>query len=166
MGIRSPQGSIVESRESTTQTGRTPLVQGRGQHNEYRFGRPEWAHPGDAEVDLCRRSQLEHRGLAVGPVAPSLGKHRNGGLHVYCKLWLVTGSAASLGRHIADPVLAAGDRLVATAHDPGRLKDLIRSHGDKVRAALLDVADEEASPCRGAGGGGRVRYMQSKDVSQ
>src|SRR5580700_8718759 len=58
------------------------------------------------------------------------------------KVWLVTGSASGLGRNIAEAVLAAGDRLVATARDPKRLEDLVKKYGDQVRTALLDVADE------------------------
>ncbi len=61
------------------------------------------------------------------------------------KVWLVTGSASGLGRHIADAVLASGDRLVATARDPRRLADLVEKYGDQVRTAPLDVADEEAA---------------------
>jgi NADP-dependent 3-hydroxy acid dehydrogenase YdfG len=54
------------------------------------------------------------------------------------KVWLVTGSASGLG-----------DRLVATARDPGRLGDLVEKYGDQVRTAPLDVADEAAaSPMR------------------
>jgi NAD(P)-dependent dehydrogenase (short-subunit alcohol dehydrogenase family) len=36
------------------------------------------------------------------------------------KVRLITGSASGLGRNIAEAVLASGDRLVATARDPGR----------------------------------------------
>ena len=61
------------------------------------------------------------------------------------KVWLVTGSASGLGRTIAEAVLASGDRLVATARDPGRVKDLIEKYGDQVRAAPLDVADQAAA---------------------
>ena len=61
------------------------------------------------------------------------------------KVWLVTGSASGLGRNIAEAVLATGDRLVATARDPRRLKDLVEKYGDQVRSAPLDVADEAAS---------------------
>jgi hypothetical protein len=50
-----------------------------------------------------------------------------------------------LGRHIADAVVASGDRLIATARDPRRLEDLARQHGDRVRTAPLDVADEDAA---------------------
>jgi NAD(P)-dependent dehydrogenase (short-subunit alcohol dehydrogenase family) len=61
------------------------------------------------------------------------------------KVWLVTGSATGLGRHIAEAVLASGDRLVATARDPQRLQDLVQKYGDLVRTASLDVADEAAT---------------------
>jgi len=61
------------------------------------------------------------------------------------KVWLVTGSASGLGRNIAEAVLASGDRLVATARDPRRLEDLVKSHGARVRAVALDVVDEKAA---------------------
>ncbi len=61
------------------------------------------------------------------------------------KVWLVTGSASGLGRNIAEAVLEAGDRLVATARDPRRLDDLVKKYGDQVRTAPLDVADEAAT---------------------
>src|SRR5437660_5842390 len=61
------------------------------------------------------------------------------------RVWLVTGSASGLGRNIAEAVLAAGDRLVATARDPRRLEDLVQKYGDQVRTAALDVTDESAA---------------------
>jgi len=61
------------------------------------------------------------------------------------KVWLVTGSASGLGRNIAEAVLASGDRLLATARDLRRLEDLVARHGDRVRTAPLDVADEAAA---------------------
>src|SRR5215467_3401806 len=61
------------------------------------------------------------------------------------KVWLVTGSASGLGRHIAEAVLASGDRLVATARDTRGLDELIKRHGDQVRTAVLDVVDETAA---------------------
>jgi NAD(P)-dependent dehydrogenase (short-subunit alcohol dehydrogenase family) len=50
-----------------------------------------------------------------------------------------------LGRDIAEAVLSAGDRLVATARDPKQLNDLVTRYGDNVRAAALDVTDAEAA---------------------
>jgi NAD(P)-dependent dehydrogenase (short-subunit alcohol dehydrogenase family) len=61
------------------------------------------------------------------------------------KVWFVTGSASGLGRNIAEAVLESGDRLVATARDPRRLEDLLKTYGDQVRTAPLDVADEDAA---------------------
>jgi NAD(P)-dependent dehydrogenase (short-subunit alcohol dehydrogenase family) len=61
------------------------------------------------------------------------------------KVWLVTGSASGLGREIAEAVLAAGDRLVATARNPGQLSDLVGRYGDQVRAVALDVTDPAAA---------------------
>src|ERR1700746_1236557 len=61
------------------------------------------------------------------------------------KVWLVTGSASGFGSNLAEAVLEAGDRLVATARDPKRLDDLVEQYGDRVRAVPLDVADEGAA---------------------
>src|SRR6266436_4963805 len=60
-------------------------------------------------------------------------------------VWLVTGSGSGLGRNIAEAVLAAGHRLVATARDPRRLEDLVNKYGDQIRTAALDVTDEQAA---------------------
>lgn len=61
------------------------------------------------------------------------------------KVWLVTGSASGLGRHIAEAILVSGDRLVATARDPERLSDLVDRYGDQMRTAALDVTDASAA---------------------
>src|SRR3989440_7234078 len=60
-------------------------------------------------------------------------------------VWLVTGSGSGLGRNIAEAVLAAGHRLVATARDPRHLEDLVNKYGDQIRTAALDVTDEKAA---------------------
>jgi NAD(P)-dependent dehydrogenase (short-subunit alcohol dehydrogenase family) len=57
------------------------------------------------------------------------------------KVWLITGSSRGLGRAIANAVLAAGNRLVATARNPDGLHDLIGEYGDQVRAVALDVTN-------------------------
>jgi NAD(P)-dependent dehydrogenase (short-subunit alcohol dehydrogenase family) len=59
------------------------------------------------------------------------------------KVWLVTGCSRGLGRALADAVLAAGHRLVATARDPRDLEALPRS--DRLRAVALDVTDPAAA---------------------
>lgn len=61
------------------------------------------------------------------------------------KIWLVTGSAAGLGRDIAEAALKAGNMVVATARDPDRLADLADSHGDRVLPLALDVTDNAAA---------------------
>ena len=61
------------------------------------------------------------------------------------KVWLVTGSASGLGRNIAQAILASGARLMATARDPRRLDDLVKTYGDQIRTATLDVADEDGA---------------------
>ncbi|HSY24428.1 MAG TPA: SDR family NAD(P)-dependent oxidoreductase [Polyangiaceae bacterium] len=55
------------------------------------------------------------------------------------KVWLVTGSSRGLGLEIAKAVLAAGDRLVATARNPRDLQSLVDRYGSAVRAVALDV---------------------------
>src|ERR1700741_582574 len=61
------------------------------------------------------------------------------------QVWLITGSARGLGRAIAEAVLAAGDKLIATARHPQQLSDLVERYGDHVRAVALDVTDEGAA---------------------
>ena len=59
--------------------------------------------------------------------------------------WLITGCSRGLGRALAEAVLQAGHKLVATARDPAQLDDLVQRHGDAVRAIALDVVDERAA---------------------
>src|SRR4029453_3487644 len=49
------------------------------------------------------------------------------------------------GRALAEAVLAAGHKLVATARDPTQLADLGERHGNRVRAVALDVTDARAA---------------------
>ncbi len=59
--------------------------------------------------------------------------------------WLITGCSRGIGRALAEAVLEAGHRLVATARDPSTLKDLAQRYGDTVRVAALDVTDVVAA---------------------
>jgi NAD(P)-dependent dehydrogenase (short-subunit alcohol dehydrogenase family) len=61
------------------------------------------------------------------------------------KIWLITGTSRGLGRELAKTVLAAGDRLAATARKPEDLSDLVAEYGDRVRAVALDVTDPAAA---------------------
>jgi NAD(P)-dependent dehydrogenase (short-subunit alcohol dehydrogenase family) len=59
------------------------------------------------------------------------------------KVWLVTGCSRGLGRQLAEVVLAAGDRLVATSRD---MRDLdFLPPGDRLRTVALDVTDAAAA---------------------
>jgi NAD(P)-dependent dehydrogenase (short-subunit alcohol dehydrogenase family) len=59
------------------------------------------------------------------------------------KVWLITGCSRGLGRELAQAVLAAGHRLVATARDPRDLDFLPPS--DRLRTVALDVTDSAAA---------------------
>src|SRR6202043_542311 len=61
------------------------------------------------------------------------------------KVWLITGSSRGLGRALAEAVLTAGDKLVATARNPEQLADLGERVGDQGRAVALDVTNEQAA---------------------
>src|SRR3954469_9870942 len=61
------------------------------------------------------------------------------------KRWLITGSSRGIGRALAEAVLAAGDRVIATARDPAQLDDLAVRYGDAVRAVALDVTNPVAA---------------------
>jgi|SRR5271166_5568046 len=59
--------------------------------------------------------------------------------------WLITGCSRGLGRALANAVLAAGHRLVATARSPKQLEGLVERYGESVRAVALDVTDPAAA---------------------
>lgn len=60
-------------------------------------------------------------------------------------VWLVTGAASGLGRHIAEAVLASGGRLLAAARDIRRLDDLVERYGAWIQPFELDVTDAAAA---------------------
>jgi NAD(P)-dependent dehydrogenase (short-subunit alcohol dehydrogenase family) len=61
------------------------------------------------------------------------------------KVWFITGASSGFGRALAEAALERGDRVVATARDPGRLSDLAAEDG--VYAIGLDVTDREQRLC-------------------
>ncbi|GAA1989974.1 oxidoreductase [Catenulispora subtropica] len=61
------------------------------------------------------------------------------------RTWLITGASRGFGRSLAEAVLAAGDRLVATARRPEQLQDLAAQYGERVRTVALDVTDPAAA---------------------
>jgi NAD(P)-dependent dehydrogenase (short-subunit alcohol dehydrogenase family) len=60
------------------------------------------------------------------------------------KTWFITGTSRGFGREWTAAALERGDRVAATARDPGALDDLVREHGDAVLPLALDVTDREA----------------------
>src|SRR5262245_14413791 len=61
------------------------------------------------------------------------------------KVWFIIGSSRGLGLELAKAVLAAGNRLVATARNPRTLNALVEQYGDRIRAVELDVTKPEAA---------------------
>jgi NAD(P)-dependent dehydrogenase (short-subunit alcohol dehydrogenase family) len=55
------------------------------------------------------------------------------------RVWLITGSSAGFGRHLAEAALARGDRVVATARRPDTLDDLVATAPESALAVPLDV---------------------------
>jgi len=61
------------------------------------------------------------------------------------KVWFVTGSSRGLGRALVEVALDGGDRVVATARNPERLRSLVEKYGDAVLVLRLDVTDYDAA---------------------
>jgi NAD(P)-dependent dehydrogenase (short-subunit alcohol dehydrogenase family) len=60
------------------------------------------------------------------------------------KTWFITGTSRGFGREWTRAALERGDRVAATARDPGTLKDLIATYGDRILPLALDVQDRAA----------------------
>jgi NAD(P)-dependent dehydrogenase (short-subunit alcohol dehydrogenase family) len=58
--------------------------------------------------------------------------------------WLITGTSSGLGRALAEEVLAAGHRVVATARDTDDVQDLVDRYPQDAAAVRLDVTDPES----------------------
>jgi len=54
-------------------------------------------------------------------------------------VWFITGCSSGLGLALATAALARGDRVVATARDPGRLQALGQAHPATCQTLALDV---------------------------
>ncbi len=57
------------------------------------------------------------------------------------RVWFITGTSSGFGRVLAESVLAAGDRVVATARDVTTVSDLAEREPQRVVAVPLDVTD-------------------------
>lgn len=60
------------------------------------------------------------------------------------KVWLVTGASTGLGRSLAEEILAAGGKVIATARNIEKVKDLEAKFPKQAHAARLDVVDGES----------------------
>ncbi len=69
--------------------------------------------------------------------------------------WFITGSSRGFGRALVRAALDAGDRVVATARQPGQLGEIAERYGDSVLPLALDVTDAEAARAAVAAGIGR-----------
>jgi NAD(P)-dependent dehydrogenase (short-subunit alcohol dehydrogenase family) len=56
-------------------------------------------------------------------------------------VWFITGSSRGLGRSLTTAVLAAGQRVAATARQPEQLADLVAQYGSRILPLALDVTD-------------------------
>jgi NAD(P)-dependent dehydrogenase (short-subunit alcohol dehydrogenase family) len=77
------------------------------------------------------------------------------------QVWFITGSSRGLGRALVRAALDAGDRVVATARQPGQLAEIADRYGDSVLTLALDVTDAAASRAAVAAG---VRRFGRLDV--
>jgi NAD(P)-dependent dehydrogenase (short-subunit alcohol dehydrogenase family) len=71
------------------------------------------------------------------------------------QVWFITGSSRGLGRALVRAALDAGDRVVATARQPGQLAEIADQYGDSVLTLALDVTDAAASRAAVAAGARR-----------
>jgi NAD(P)-dependent dehydrogenase (short-subunit alcohol dehydrogenase family) len=61
------------------------------------------------------------------------------------QVWFITGSSRGFGRALVRAALEAGDRVVATARQPGQLADFADRYRDSVLPLALDVTDAGAA---------------------
>ncbi|MGA3048573.1 MAG: oxidoreductase [Terracidiphilus sp.] len=55
------------------------------------------------------------------------------------RVWFITGTSTGFGYLLAKELLRRGDRVIATARDVSKLKDLTSQYPDKARTFTLDV---------------------------
>jgi NAD(P)-dependent dehydrogenase (short-subunit alcohol dehydrogenase family) len=59
------------------------------------------------------------------------------------KVWFITGASTGFGRQLAEEVLKAGGRVIATARNPEQVADLVKQYPETARAFALDVTRPE-----------------------
>ena len=60
------------------------------------------------------------------------------------KVWFITGASRGFGRAWTEAALRRGDKVVATARNPGTLHELAHTYGDAILVLQLDVTDRDA----------------------
>ncbi|HJP79463.1 MAG TPA: oxidoreductase [Pseudonocardiaceae bacterium] len=58
------------------------------------------------------------------------------------RVWLITGTSAGFGRHLAETLISRGERVVATARNAASIKDLAERAPEQVLTVRLDVTDQ------------------------
>jgi NAD(P)-dependent dehydrogenase (short-subunit alcohol dehydrogenase family) len=71
------------------------------------------------------------------------------------QVWFITGSSRGFGRALVRAALEAGDRVVATARQPGQLTGIVDRYDDSVLPLALDVTDADAARAAIAAGAER-----------
>src|SRR5664279_5473320 len=57
------------------------------------------------------------------------------------KVWFITGASTGFGRLLAEEVLKAGGRVIATARKPEQIAELTQQYPDTARTFVLDVTN-------------------------
>ncbi len=57
------------------------------------------------------------------------------------KVWLITGCSTGFGRELAKQLLEKGERVVVTAREAGKVRDLVEINEENALAVALDVTD-------------------------
>src|SRR5881398_2011156 len=70
--------------------------------------------------------------ISSTPAPTSAGKDRT---------WFITGASTGFGRVLAEEVLNAGGKVVATARNQEKVADLEAKYPDRAKALALDVTD-------------------------
>ncbi|MGN4070990.1 oxidoreductase [Burkholderia gladioli] len=60
------------------------------------------------------------------------------------KTWFITGASRGFGRQVTIEALRRGDKVAATARQPGALDDLVAAYPDVLLPLTLDVTDQAA----------------------
>jgi NAD(P)-dependent dehydrogenase (short-subunit alcohol dehydrogenase family) len=82
------------------------------------------------------------------------------------QVWFTTGSSRGFGRALVGAALDAGDRVVATARQPGQLADIAERYGDSVLPVALDVTDSGAVHAAVATGTAQFGGLAWENVSR